>query len=78
MRRTILSAAALWFVCVGFRPAGAPPTPVIVEPFTSEGCSDPLDAPWQRDRLAIVAFVQEQRGRTILASAAVPMKIARP
>jgi len=77
MRRTILSAAAMWFVCVGVRPGGAPPTPVIVEPFTSEGCSDPLHAAWQRDRPAI-AFVQEQRGRTILASRAVPMKIARP
>ena len=78
MRRTILSAAAMWFVCVGVRPGAAPTTLVVVELFTSEGCSDPLDAAWQRDRLAIVAFVQEQRRHTILASAAVPMKIARP
>jgi hypothetical protein len=33
---------------------------------------------WKADRLAVVAFVQEQRGRTILASASVPMKNARP
>ena len=29
----------------------------------------PLGADWQRDRLSIVAFVQERRGRAILASA---------
>jgi predicted protein tyrosine phosphatase len=38
----------------------------------------PLAADWQRDRLAIVAFVQEQRGRTILASASLPLTRARP
>jgi hypothetical protein len=38
----------------------------------------PLAADWQRDRLAVVAFVQEQRGRTILASASAPLKSARP
>jgi hypothetical protein len=32
---------------------------------------------WQRDQLKIVAFVQEQRGRTILASAAAPLQNAR-
>ncbi len=38
----------------------------------------PLPADWQRDRLAVVAFVQQARGRTILASASIPVKIARP
>ena len=38
----------------------------------------PLASDWQRDRLTIVAFVQELRGRTILASASVPLKNARP
>jgi hypothetical protein len=37
-----------------------------------------LAADWQRDRVAVVAFVQEVRGRTILASASVPLKNARP
>jgi hypothetical protein len=36
----------------------------------------PLGADWQRDQLAIVAFVQEQRGRAILTSAAAPLRIA--
>ena len=38
----------------------------------------PIDADWQRVRLTVVAFVQEIRGRTILASASVPLKNARP
>ncbi len=38
----------------------------------------PLSADWQREHLAVVAFVQEARGRAILASASVPLKIARP
>ena len=38
----------------------------------------PLAADWQRDHLALVSFVQELRGRTILASASVPLKNARP
>jgi hypothetical protein len=38
----------------------------------------PLGADWQRDRLSVVAFVQELRGRTILASAFVPLQTARP
>ena len=38
----------------------------------------PLAAGWQCDHLAVVAFVQELRGRTILASASVPLKNARP
>ena len=33
-----------------------------------------VDPAWQRDRLALVAFVQEQHSRAILASAAVPLK----
>jgi len=33
-----------------------------------------LDAGWKRDRLAVVAFVQEHRGRTILASASAPLQ----
>jgi len=37
-----------------------------------------LDRAWQRDRLGLVAFVQEQRGRTILASASIPLENARP
>ncbi len=35
-----------------------------------------IDPDWRRDRLKIVAFVQERRGRRILASAAVPLAIA--
>jgi hypothetical protein len=38
----------------------------------------PLAADWQRDQLTVVAFVQEVRGRAILAAAAVPLKNARP
>ena len=34
----------------------------------------PLGVDWQRDRLAVVAFVQEVRGRAILASASAPLK----
>jgi len=37
----------------------------------------PLGADWRRDQLKIVAFVQEQRGRAILAAAAVPLQTAR-
>jgi hypothetical protein len=33
---------------------------------------------WRRDRLAVVAFVQEQHGRAILASASAPLQNARP
>jgi hypothetical protein len=36
----------------------------------------PLVADWRRDRLKAVAFVQEQRGRAILASAAAPVQAA--
>ena len=32
---------------------------------------------WQRDHLTIVAFVQETRGRAILAAAAAPLQNAR-
>jgi hypothetical protein len=32
---------------------------------------------WQRDRLKLVAFVQERRGRAIVAAAAVPIAAAR-
>jgi hypothetical protein len=35
-----------------------------------------LGADWRRDRLKAVAFVQEQRGRAILASAAAPVQAA--
>jgi hypothetical protein len=38
----------------------------------------PLAADWQRDHLTVVAFVQELRGRTILASGSVPLKNAHP
>ena len=38
----------------------------------------PIDGAWRRDRLALVAFVQELKGRTILASASTPLKNARP
>ena len=38
----------------------------------------PLAADWQRDQLKVVAFVQELRGRTILASASVPLRNSRP
>ena len=34
----------------------------------------PLAADWQRGHLAVVAFVQEVRGRAILASASAPVK----
>jgi hypothetical protein len=37
----------------------------------------PIAADWQRDQLKVVAFVQEQRGRAILASAATPLQTAR-
>jgi hypothetical protein len=33
-----------------------------------------IDGGWRRDRLAVVAFVQENRGRTILASASAALK----
>jgi hypothetical protein len=33
---------------------------------------------WQRHAIKVVAFVQERRGRQVLASAAVPLKNARP
>ena len=38
----------------------------------------PLAADWQRDQLKVVAFVQELRGRTILASASVSLQHSRP
>lgn len=38
----------------------------------------PLAADWQLDHLTVVAFVQALRGRTILGSASVPLKNARP
>ena len=38
----------------------------------------PLAADWQRDQVKVVAFVQELRGRTILASASVPLRNTRP
>jgi hypothetical protein len=37
----------------------------------------PIAADWQRDQLKVVAFVQEQRGRAILASAATPLQTVR-
>jgi hypothetical protein len=37
-----------------------------------------LAADWQHDAIKVVAFVQERRGRQVLASAAVPLKNARP
>jgi len=37
-----------------------------------------LAADWQRDALKVVAFVQERRGRQVLASGTVPVKNARP
>jgi hypothetical protein len=37
----------------------------------------PIAADWQRDRLKVIAFVQEQRGRAILASAAMPLQNIR-
>jgi len=37
----------------------------------------PIAADWQRDQLKIVAFVQERRGRAILASAWAPLQNAR-
>jgi hypothetical protein len=37
----------------------------------------PLAADWQRDRLAMVAFVQDLRGRRILASASVSLQKTR-
>jgi len=36
----------------------------------------PINAEWRRDQLKIVAFVKEQRGRAILASASVPLQTA--
>jgi hypothetical protein len=48
----------------------------------SEGVSSaradiPLAADWQRDQLKVVAFVQELRGRTILASASLSLQNTR-
>ena len=48
---------------------------------TSDGSASahadiPLGADWKRDALKVVAFVQEQRGRTILGSATVELKNA--
>ena len=37
-----------------------------------------LASDWRRDRLAVVAFVQQQRGRAILASASAALTIAHP
>jgi hypothetical protein len=37
----------------------------------------PIASDWQRENLKIVAFVQERRGRTILGSAAVPIRDLR-
>ena len=44
-----------------------------VAPASSGRADLPLGPDWHRDRLKIVAFVQEHRSRTILASAAVTM-----
>jgi len=44
---------------------------------TSASADIPLGDDWQRDRLTIVAFVQEQRSRTILASASRPLQAGR-
>jgi hypothetical protein len=38
----------------------------------------PLAADWQRDQLKVVAFVQELRSRTILASASISLQHTRP
>jgi hypothetical protein len=45
---------------------------------TASGGDLALAPDWRRDHLAIVAFVQEQHGRAILASASVPLQNARP
>ena len=37
-----------------------------------------LAADWQRDAIKVVAFVQERRGRLVLASGAMPLKNIRP
>jgi hypothetical protein len=37
----------------------------------------PIAADWQREHLKVVAFVQELRGRAILASAAAPLQTIR-
>lgn len=44
---------------------------------TSLHAEIPIGADWQRDQLKIVAFVQEQRGGGILASASHPLQTAR-
>jgi hypothetical protein len=38
----------------------------------------PISAEWQRDRVAIVALIQEVRGRAILAATSAPLKNAHP
>jgi hypothetical protein len=42
---------------------------------SSASAEIPLSPDWQRDRVKLVAFVQEQRGRAILASTAVALEI---
>ena len=50
-----------------------------IAPSSSARAELMLESDWQRDRLKIVAFVQERRNRTILASAAVSVvKMTRP
>src|SRR5262249_37293534 len=65
-----------------------PPHTAVVGSLTTIGQADadgraparaeiPLGADWRRDQLKVVAFVQEQRGRAILGSAALPLQTAR-
>jgi hypothetical protein len=49
----------------------------VAETSASARVDVPLASDWHRDRLKIVGFVQERRGRTILASAEAPLKLAR-
>jgi hypothetical protein len=44
-----------------------------VDASSSAHAEIPLAAEWNRDELKIVAFVQERRGRAILASAVAPL-----
>ena len=68
---TPVSFSNLSTTCLGWAALGRD------QPFSSARAEVPLAADWQRDQLKVVAFVQELRGRTILASASVSLQNTR-